>query len=702
MLTKGAIGNLVNRYRAVLTKCNLINTFGSLAMASRLVLGGAGMAGAVSYDTQQTPSGTIDLSTVDGEYIVNNATGTAISSSNAFALGTDKNSGKIELTGASAGFLTAGSKQQSIVADTITLTGTADGSNALTVYSNVNIEGNNITINGKYNAIHMGEQNYNENAEYDYDKSEYKVSIKGKNVSINTENHIALHGSFGGEIYVEAENLTINAQKAIQTMHEGSVVDVKAKVANIEGDIYSRHTDNKISLAIEEGTFKGRIRETSKGDGGVTLTLGEKATWVLTNGNDNQGPSYGAGFGDSALVNLNVDGTIDMSQVDRDITVTNSMTGEATVIMDAAKENKIDASEADTSDATITAVATQNADNVTKAQAAEMVNRLEGVQNKTAEVAGGLGKDGYTVTTDENGNAVVSGGGASDVTKTVLQQASVTTVALDKLLTNDVRKRLGDIRSDKNTTGVWMRWDGGKLKGDAGLANNFNTIQIGGDTKAAKNCRIGFAGSFTHGDMDFNRGGGELEGFSFALYGTWMGENGMFADVVARLGKFSTEMNVEGNKGDMDNRVASLSAECGWRFDLAQQFFIEPQVELAYTYVSSDDLQLGDVQYQFDSVDSLTGRAGVVAGWNLPDERGNVYARASVVQQFMGDAKITGYTNADPVVHETDGEDTWLEYGIGANVKLTDNTYVWADVERTEGADIEEEWRGTVGIRYSF
>ena len=44
MLTKGAIGNLVNRYKAVLAKCNLINTFGSLAVASMLVLGGAGVA----------------------------------------------------------------------------------------------------------------------------------------------------------------------------------------------------------------------------------------------------------------------------------------------------------------------------------------------------------------------------------------------------------------------------------------------------------------------------------------------------------------------------------------------------------------------------------------------------------------------------------------------------------------------------------
>ena len=47
MLTKGAIGNLVNRYRAVLKKCNLIKTFGSLAIASMLVMGSAGVAEAI-------------------------------------------------------------------------------------------------------------------------------------------------------------------------------------------------------------------------------------------------------------------------------------------------------------------------------------------------------------------------------------------------------------------------------------------------------------------------------------------------------------------------------------------------------------------------------------------------------------------------------------------------------------------------------
>ena len=40
-MTKGAVGNLVNRYRAVLKKCRLMNAFGSLAVAAMLVMGGA-------------------------------------------------------------------------------------------------------------------------------------------------------------------------------------------------------------------------------------------------------------------------------------------------------------------------------------------------------------------------------------------------------------------------------------------------------------------------------------------------------------------------------------------------------------------------------------------------------------------------------------------------------------------------------------
>ena len=48
MVTQGAFGNLINRYRAVLSKCRLINTFGSLAVASMMVMGGAAAAEAAA------------------------------------------------------------------------------------------------------------------------------------------------------------------------------------------------------------------------------------------------------------------------------------------------------------------------------------------------------------------------------------------------------------------------------------------------------------------------------------------------------------------------------------------------------------------------------------------------------------------------------------------------------------------------------
>lgn len=73
-LTKGAIGNLINRYRAVLKKCHLLNVFGSLAVAGMLVMGGAAAAGAAapyqSLTTSQTIEGDINYNGSDDNIII--------------------------------------------------------------------------------------------------------------------------------------------------------------------------------------------------------------------------------------------------------------------------------------------------------------------------------------------------------------------------------------------------------------------------------------------------------------------------------------------------------------------------------------------------------------------------------------------------------------------------------------------------------
>ncbi|MBQ4615902.1 MAG: autotransporter outer membrane beta-barrel domain-containing protein [Mailhella sp.] len=274
---------------------------------------------------------------------------------------------------------------------------------------------------------------------------------------------------------------------------------------------------------------------------------------------------------------------------------------------------------------------------------------------------------------------------------------------LTRVEMNDLRKRMGDIRLLEGETGTWARWEGGRLKGDNGLTNDFHKIQLGADTTTGiESLRLGASFSYTNGDMDFAKASAESDTLSFAGYGVWTADNGMFADVIARLAFIDTEIQTDKVKGELDNLAFSLSGEYGWRFDLCDQFFVEPQVELTYTYIDSDDFTSAGAKFDFDSSDSLIGRAGLAAGWKLPDDRGDLYARASVVQEFMGDGKLTASMGNTLRRYETDGDDTWFEYGIGANIKLNKNVYVFGDVERTEGAEIDEEWRGTVGLRYSF
>lgn len=274
-------------------------------------------------------------------------------------------------------------------------------------------------------------------------------------------------------------------------------------------------------------------------------------------------------------------------------------------------------------------------------------------------------------------------------------------LSLNRILMNDVRKRMGDVRAMEGTTGAWARYDGGRLSA-TGLENDFNTVQVGADTLVPNtNWRVGLAASYTKGDNDFRRGSADLDAYMLTGYGLWMADNGMFADVVARLAKAENDMTVDGGAkaGKLDNRAYSLSGEFGWRFDLSNQYYIEPQAELTYTYVDSEDLDLGSAQYKFDTMTSLLGRVGVATGIKCPNNKGDLYFRVSAVHEFDGDAKITG---ANGTSLTQDGKDTWFEYGIGGNFNLTPTTYFWADLERTAGATLETDWRATFGVRHAF
>lgn len=339
------------------------------------------------------------------------------------------------------------------------------------------------------------------------------------------------------------------------------------------------------------------------------------------------------------------------------------------------------------------------ADEVKAEQAKKLLgNVIAKDVDKQVVVDEGMYNGAFSVT--NNGSTINHG--PNSVMQSTLELATVTPLALNRILTNDVHKRMGDIRSMNGTSGAWARYDGGSLSSQSGLDNDFHTIQVGIDTVPTLDApRFGVAFSYTKSDADYKRGSADMDVYSLAAYGLWMNDNGQFVDVVARLGSAKTDLTVDGDKkGSMDNIVTALSGEFGWRFNLVKSVYIEPQVELAYTHVDADDLSLSNGStYRFDNANSLMGRAGFALGLQCPENGNTVYLRMSAVHEFLGDNAVTG---GNGTVYEVDGKDTWVEYGLGANFNLTKSTYVWADVERTSGGALDEDWRATLGVRYAF
>ena len=382
-----------------------------------------------------------------------------------------------------------------------------------------------------------------------------------------------------------------------------------------------------------------------------------------------------------------------------------------------------------TSDASVNIKENGNADSETK----PLIDSITGSGSVNDDVAGDLNELASMVTVGGTSGAEVlkntdlkleSGDVFGETTGTINEEGKLedvktsvnmnnvriaefamrTPMQIARIESNDLRKRLGDIRSSEGATGVWARYDGGRFSGGE-FENKFNKVQVGADTAlAAYGSRLGLSFSYTQGDADMSGISADTDAYSLAAYGMWFGEAGQFADVIGRVGTVDTDLATRTYKTNYDQLMLSLSGEFGWRFDLTDTFYAEPSAELTYTRVDGETFKANGNTLGIDDYDSMVGRIGATAGLNCSQGRGGVYARFGVAHEFMGDGRFTAVnaagTAADPI--EVDGKDTWVEYAVGANFNITKQTYVWADLERTSGAEVDEDWRATIGVRHAF
>lgn len=352
-----------------------------------------------------------------------------------------------------------------------------------------------------------------------------------------------------------------------------------------------------------------------------------------------------------------------------------------------------------------------------------VTDKLASGSVKAEELFDGISLDNSAtperITTSDGlwGGASVHEKKGDEITSTYSGPSSLITSTTDLALMNglvwrsqltNLSDRMGTLRTMPQAAGAWARYNNGRLDG-RGLEYDYSTIEVGFDAPVSSNFLVGVSFDYTIGDTDLNAGSADNDVYTLGLYGTYYGDNGGFVDLMAKIGRIDNEYNVANSagseKGDYMMTGAIVGVEAGHRFDLAHNMFVEPQVQLSYSWLRATDYATNIRSVDFETIESLVARVGVMGGMKFAENRGAAYLKASYNHDFLGNVDATmhavnGSNNSAKISDELD--DNWAEVSLGVSYSVTDTLNTFLDVGTGFGGDIDQKWRINFGARYAF
>ena len=325
-----------------------------------------------------------------------------------------------------------------------------------------------------------------------------------------------------------------------------------------------------------------------------------------------------------------------------------------------------------------------------------------------------LGTDAF----DAQGNLVVGNtatvkhaGESSVVSGT--KSALASTAMAWRNNTNDLQRRLGDLRLANTDQGVWAKYIGGKSKitDGADARMTYNGVQVGYDHKVSNGWIFGGALDYSTSSNSYAVGSGDGKIGGLALYGTKQHDDGRYLDIIARGNRLSNNYklySVGGQRvnGDYHTFGTSLSAEYGKRIKKQNGFYIDPSVEFIVGRLNgvSYDANIaggGSMHVKADGVNSAVGRLGF--GIGKETEKSNIFAKLALAHEFSGKMNTTYSAPGNPTVKtELDLKDTWLDAEIGGSWSVRPSTYLYGTFTKNFGATIDNTWRIDAGVRHNF
>lgn len=525
----------------------------------------------------------------------------------------------------------------------------------------------------------------------------------------------------GGSITAQAYNsdgITTNEQATVRAIlsDDTSTVNVNQETNNdvvINGDIEAK-TNAIINLNLNtiNSEINGAIDDNSAN--GINLTLANGAEWNNTDTSNVTNVSMNGG-----IINQNTDEDIDIenySGVGEIVLSVGDNISNGDIDVDAGRTNITSAAQGSIINMSVT-----NNNLIGTTDSVQTLANLNQIANEISydandgNITGKVTiKEGLIMPEasgdllfDQNNIGYVANVKQKSSTITIdnIKNVAATAIVAWRQEDSTLSQRLGELRESDGGQGIWVRMSRGEFEYDGEYKNQYNFFQMGYDW-AAGSWHYGAAVSHNDGQTTYTHGDGENRSTSLSLYGTWLGDKGHYADIVLKQGRLSNDFDIYTEaghtSGDYDAWGTSLSGEYGMKVDLDGGWYVTPQAQLTLMRIGGEDYTTNNgIKVNQDSLESAVGRVGFEVGKRISNS-GSIYAKASLLHDFAGSAdtylSLNGLTNS----YHQDIGDTWCEAGIGFNYKTSENSYVYADVVKTFGGDVETPWQWNAGMRWTF
>lgn len=297
-----------------------------------------------------------------------------------------------------------------------------------------------------------------------------------------------------------------------------------------------------------------------------------------------------------------------------------------------------------------------------------------------------------------------------------------------RIATNNLNLRMGELRNNGTSQGVWARVINGMGSDDKSNKDFYTTIQAGYDYKFDVAGGVNYLGVDVEASMISSKGDAYTSSgrnIGIGIYNTYIMDNGFYVDASAKYLNLGNKISIKNSSmltnttSDLTTSAYLLGAEIGYRYRLdnlmkmMQGYYIEPQAEVIYGYIggaSYDVMQTSaKINVALAADNAVISRVGAVLGKHFKYKNGalmDVRLGLSYINELNtgGDSTFTqaGSTLDLPAIHNSTDMNNKLNLSLGTNVKFNDSWRLYADVSRTFLGTYNFDYNLNVGARFNF